>query len=176
MKNLSRFLSLVLRHKPEEIGITLDANGWVDIDVLIKALNKSGGNVTRNSINKTVQTDNKNRYSIQGNKIRANQGHSVKVDLELAEIKPPQILYHGTPHKFVSVIMDEGLKKMKRHHVHLSSDTKTAEQVGTRRGEAVILIVDALKMHNDGYKFFHSENGVWLTDHVPSEYLEIQVL
>lgn len=176
MKNLSRFLSLVLRHKPEEIGIKLDQNGWVDIDVLIEALNKNGGNVTRNSINKIVQTDNKNRYSIQDKKIRANQGHSVKVDLQLSSAQPPRFLYHGTPSKFVQVIMEQGLKKMKRHHVHLSSDTKTATQVGARRGEAVILLVDALGMFNDGYDFFYSENGVWLTDHVPSEYLGIQAI
>lgn len=176
MKNLSRFLSLVLRHKPEEIGIKLDINGWVDIKVLIEALNKNGGNVTRNSINKIVQTDSKNRYSIKDNKIRANQGHSVKVDLGLISCTPPQILYHGTPSKFIDVIMREGLKKMARHHVHLSAEVKTAVQVGGRRGNAVILIIDSLKMFNDGHDFYVSENGVWLTDTVPIEYLGIQVL
>ena len=171
MKNLSRYLSLILRHKPESVGVSLDECGWVSIKDLVQGINNQGNNITENSIKKTVQTDNKSRYSIENGMIRANQGHSIKVNLNLTAIEPPQMLYHGTPDKFLLSIMREGLKKMKRHHVHLSSDKQTALQVGQRRGKAEILEIEALRMFNDGYKFYKSENGVWLTDTIPPQYI-----
>lgn len=177
MKNLSKFMSLVLRHAPETIGITLDEGGWVNIHQLIYGIKKMPGfeEVMVWDIEKVVREDKKGRYALKDREqmIRASQGHSVKVDLGLGAQIPPSRLYHGTPTKYADAIKADGLKKMARHHVHLSPDIATAKQVAERRGKAVILFVDASKMYSDGYEFFVSENGVWLTDHVPVEYLEI---
>lgn len=176
MKNLeqtSKFLSYVLRHKPEEIGLQLDREGWADIQDLIELANKSGNALTEALIHKVVETSDKKRFSIScgGDFIRANQGHSVQVDLGLSSIEPPEFLFHGTAARFVSSIIESGLSKGSRHHVHLSEDTNTAISVGSRYGEPVILVVDSATMFRDGLEFYRSENGVWLTDSVPTKYI-----
>lgn len=165
----SKLLSFVLRHRPESIGIKLDKSGWTSIDDLLKALNGSGNPLTRQELDLIVESDEKGRYSIQGHQIRANQGHSVAVDLKLKPVAPPPFLYHGTVPAFLASILKEGLKPMKRHHVHLSDSKETALKVGSRRGQPVLLEIDCRSMHN--HVFYKSDNGVWLTDHVPPEYI-----
>lgn len=169
---LSKFLSLILRHKPETIGIKLDKHGWANVDELIKKMSKEKY-ITKDILEYIVEHDDKQRYSFNEDKtmIRANQGHSVKVDVELEEKEPPVILYHGTATKFVEGIEKEGLKHQNRLYVHLSKDIDTATKVGLRHGKLVIYEVKAKEMFNDGFKFFISANGVWLTDHVPVKYL-----
>jgi len=165
IKKVSKFLSLILRHKPETIGLVLDAQGWAEIDALIaKSKNVK---LTRELLSEVVQKDNKQRYSIEADRIRANQGHSVKIDLELQALVPPKILYHGTATRFLESIMKHGLRKQQRHHVHLSVDQQTAIKVGTRHGNVVLLEIDALKMHEEGHEFYLSANGVWLCERVP---------
>jgi putative RNA 2'-phosphotransferase len=170
----SKFLSLVLRHRPELIGIRLDENGWVDVDVLLVAIQKNGRGMTRAELEETVRSNNKQRFafSSDGLRVRANQGHSVEVDLGLEPQTPPNVLYHGTTDRFLESIWKAGLQKRKRHHVHLSCDPRTATAVGQRHGRPVILKVDAARMHADGLKFYCSANGVWLTDEVPMQYIE----
>jgi len=168
---ISKFLSLVLRHKPDAAGVQLDENGWVDIDSLIAGAKKVGNIFDREQLEHVVRESDKQRFIIDGDRIRANQGHSVKIDLELRAVEPPNALFHGTVDRFMDKIMVEGLKKMKRHHVHLSQDIKTAEKVGSRRGAPVILKIDSLAMQEDGHEFMCSENGVWLTESVPSRYI-----
>lgn len=172
-KDISRFLSLVLRHKPETIGLKLDKAGWVDVDILIAQLAINGKIVSREEIERIVATNDKKRYvlSEDGRHIMAAQGHSVDVDLQLKEEVPPDILYHGTVEKYLGDIVKTGLQKMSRHHVHLSKDNETAVKVGSRRGTPVILQVEAKRMHDDGFGFYISENGVWLTDRVPQKYI-----
>ena len=133
-KNISKFLSLVLRHQPEVAGLKLDRNGWVDIDSLVSGGRKAGTIFSKEQLEKIVSESDKQRFVIDGDMIRANQGHSVKIDLELSPVEPPEVLFHGTIQRFVKIIMAEGLKKMNRHHVHLSRDIATAEKVGSRRG------------------------------------------
>ena len=170
---VSKFLSLVLRHKPETIGIVLDREGWVPVDTLLAACRAHGRDISRARLDDIVATNPKRRFafSADGARIRANQGHSVEVDLRLEEKDPPEVLYHGTVQRFLPSIDAEGLKKGRRHHVHLSADVATARKVGARRGKPVVLKVDAGRMYQDGYKFFVSANGVWLTDSVPPGYL-----
>ena len=168
---LSKLLSIILRHKPEAVGVTLDKSGWVDIDVLLKALNANGKKVSREQLQEVVDTNNKKRFAIEDNKIRASQGHSIDVDLGYEEATPPDILYHGTVQKFMDSIFEKGLIKGERHQVHLSKDTETATKVGSRRGKPVLLEVLAGDMHKDGFKFNVSANGVWLTEHVPVQYI-----
>jgi len=170
---LSKFLSLILRHKPETVGIKLDKHGWANVDELIKKMSKEKY-ITKDILEYIVEHDSKQRYSFNEDKtlIRANQGHSINVDVELEEKEPPEILYHGTAEVFVESIMNEGLKKGKRLYVHLSKDINTARKVGIRHGIPVIFKVNAKEMFNDGYKFFLSKNGVWLTDYVPTKYLQ----
>ena len=170
--NLSKFLSMILRHKPETIGIKLDSHGWVNVDELIDKMSKRK-HINKEILEYIVEHDDKQRYSFNEDKtmIRANQGHSIKVDVELEEKEPPAILYHGTATKFVEGIEKEGLKHQNRLYVHLSKDIDTATKVGLRHGELVIYEVKAKEMSNDGFKFFISANGVWLTDHVPVKYL-----
>lgn len=167
----SKFLSLVLRHKPEVIGIELDKNGWADVNEIL-----IGMNISKNTLNKIVDTDSKGRYEYNNTntKIRARQGHSIKVDVELEEKEPPQVLYHGTATKYLDSIMESGLKPMSRNYVHLSSDNNTAQKVGSRHGKPVVLKIDADKMYQDGYVFKLSRNNVWLVDAVPSQYISIQ--
>jgi putative RNA 2'-phosphotransferase len=171
----SKFLSLVLRHKPNQIGINLDPAGWVRVDELLKACQDHGFNITRADLDEVVKTNDKKRFAFSddGQLIRANQGHSVKVDLGYQPLVPPEILYHGTADRFLSSIKEIGLVKGKRHHVHLSEDLNTAMKVGKRHGQVVVLTVQSRLMHRDGFVFFKSENGVWLTDHVPVSYLSI---
>jgi len=170
----SKFLALVLRHQPEEIGLTLDAHGWAVVSELIEKMNSHGSDITSSQLDVIVSTDSKQRYSFSEDKlkIRANQGHSVKVDVGLKEMTPPPCLFHGTSDKSSAAIEEEGLRKMSRLHVHLSPDIYTAVKVGERHGRAVVCRVFAKDMHDDGFKFFISENGVWLTDCVPPKYLE----
>ena len=172
---ISKFLSLVLRHKPEEIGLTLEENGWVPVEKLIKACAGHGRNFSLAELREVVETNDKKRFSFDGTgrKIRANQGHSVEVEIEFEETAPPAALYHGTAEKNLGVIFAEGLKKMARHHVHLSADPKTARAVGARYGKPVILEIESEKMLDRGFKFYVSANGVWLTDAVPPEYLKV---
>ncbi|MBA4601968.1 RNA 2'-phosphotransferase [Thermoactinomyces mirandus] len=169
----SKFLSKVLRHKPEIIGIQLDQNGWVNVKELLDACQKRGILIDRKTLERIVDTNDKRRFSFSedGQKIRANQGHSIPVDLNLEPITPPDRLYHGTATRFLSSIYNKGLVKGKRHHVHLSGDPVTARKVGIRHGSPVILLVLAKEMHLDGYSFYRSANRVWLTDFVPVRYL-----
>ena len=170
----SKFLALVLRHRPEKIGLTLDEHGWADVDELIDKTVRSGRELDRESLEYIVRTNDKKRYAFNDDhtKIRASQGHSIPVDVELQEAIPPDTLYHGTNLKSLPSIMDNGLLKMKRLYVHLSKDVGTAIKVGQRHGKPVVLLVDSGRMYKDGYKLYLSANGVWLTDHVPVEYLQ----
>jgi putative RNA 2'-phosphotransferase len=172
---ISKFLSLVLRHKPEAIGLTLDENGWADVGELIDKMNGHNYKITRDILNSVVVTNNKQRFSFNGDKtkIRANQGHSIQVELDLKEMTPPEYLYHGTGEKAVTSILKTGLQKRARHHVHLSGDIATAITVGSRHGKPKVFTVAALQMLRDGYKFYLSENNVWLTDQVPVQYLNL---
>ena len=165
-------MSLVLRHRPEKIGLRLDKNGWADVQELISKMN-----INFQELEYVVENNDKKRFSFNDDKtkIRANQGHSLKnVDLELKNIQPPEFLYHGTVGKFMSAIKDSGLLKMNRQHVHLSKDRETAIKVGSRRGKAIILSIRAGEMYKNGVEFYCSKNGVWLTDHVPVEYIDFK--
>ena len=166
----SRFLSLVLRHNPGKIDLELDEQGYAKVTDILE---KMGW--TRSFLENLVTTNTKQRFAFNKNKtrIRASQGHSINVDLALTELEPPSILLHGTSKRLATIIDSEGLKKMARHHVHLSEDITTAANVGQRRkGDLLIYRVNASQMHQDGYIFYRSDNGVWLTDHVPPGYLE----
>jgi putative RNA 2'-phosphotransferase len=170
---LSKFLSFVLRHKPRSIGLTLDSQGWADIDELIVKANAAGTTFDRVALLQVVETSDKKRFSVSpdGLRIRAAQGHSVSVELGLSPRQPPVVLYHGTATRFVESIRAQGLKPQARQHVHLSFDEATALRVGGRHGKAYIFRVEALAMHAKGFKFYLSDNGVWLTDQVPPEFL-----
>lgn len=169
----SKYLSLVLRHKPETVGVTLDAAGWVSVQVLLDALRAHGHPLTRDELQTVVDTSDKQRFALDADldRIRANQGHSVPVALDLPVTQPPSRLYHGTPVRNVASIMNDGLTRGQRHHVHLSATAATAHQVGARRGDHVVLTILAEQMAGDGHLFFLSENGVWLTAHVPVGYI-----
>ena len=175
MKTLGKFLALILRHKPETVGLKLNKNGWIDVDQLIRAINsRSQFNIDRKTLEMLVKSDDKQRYAFSDdNKIRANQGHSKQVDLQLNPVKPPNTLYHGTVEKFLNSITKEGLNKGRRQHVHLSKDVSTATNVGQRRGEPVVLEVDSRRMVEQGFEFFISKNNVYLIDHVPAKFLKI---
>jgi putative RNA 2'-phosphotransferase len=172
---LSKFLSFVLRHRPDSIGISLDSQGWVLVDDLIAKSQAAGTHFTREDLLHVVETSDKKRFSLSADThmIRAAQGHSVSVDLGLTPQEPPPILYHGTATRFVASILAEGLKPKSRQQVHLSPDETTAQRVGQRHGKPTILKVDALTMHRQGFKFFLADNGVWLTDQVPPEFLVV---
>lgn len=169
----SKFLALVLRHDPERIGLHLDASGWVDIDELLRQSAAHGNRFTEEDLRRVVTNNSKRRYVIDDTtrRIRANQGHSLTVDLGLEPTAPPAVLYHGTASKTVAVIRAEGIKKMHRQHVQLSSDIGVATEVGRRHGPPVVLTVDAQRMHDDGFAFFVSLNAVWLTDFVAPIYV-----
>ena len=172
LTEISRYLSLILRHHPETIGITLDEHGWADVDELIAGISRTRP-FTKEMLEESVRTDEKMRYSFSEDKslIRANQGHSVPVDVELAESIPPAVLYHGTAQKYVSSIDRIGLIPKSRLYVHLSCDLDTAVKVGKRHGKVVVYRVDTAGMARDGYKFYQSANHVWLTKEVPAKYL-----
>lgn len=169
----SKFLSLVLRHQPDAIGLSLDAEGWADIDALIR-LAEERKPLTRALIEAVVENNNKQRFAISddGQRIRARQGHSIDVDLGFAPVTPPAHLYHGTATRFVESIRREGLVKRSRQHVHLSADADTATNVGARHGTPAILVVHAAEMVAAGHAFYRSENGVWLTDAVPADFID----
>ncbi len=167
-KGTSKKLSYILRHNPGSIGIELDKNGWAKVSDILDNLS-----IARKELIEIVENNDKQRFSFNEDKtmIRANQGHSISVDLEFKTATPPVVLYHGTVGKFVASILKEGLQKRNRNHVHLSQDKDTAIKVGSRRGIPVILIIDSKSMYRDNFKFYKSENGVWLTDEVPTKYI-----
>jgi putative RNA 2'-phosphotransferase len=171
--SISKYLSLVLRHDPAAAHVTLDAEGWVGVDDLLAGAARNGSSFSRAELEEVVQQNEKQRFafSLDGQRIRANQGHSVSVDLGLTPETPPELLYHGTVDHFLSSIMVRGLDKRSRQYVHLSPDVDTATRVGSRRGQAVILAIAASSMHSDGFRFFCSANGVWLTERVPPQYI-----
>lgn len=174
----SRFISFILRHKPEVIGITPDEHGWADVDDMIAGINQSGEyKIDRDMLDEIVRTDEKQRYSYNEDHtlIRANQGHSIPVDVELKEMEPPEFLYHGTGEKFTASIDKQGLIPKSRLYVHLSPDEETAVKVGRRHGKPVIYLVRAGNMKRDGYAFYRSVNGVWLTKEVPVKYLRKKI-
>ena len=168
---LSRFLAYALRHHPDAIGVSLDRAGWVDVDLLLAALARHGRTVERVELERLVGAPGKQRFEIVDGRIRAAQGHSVDVDLELAPVTPPALLFHGTVERSLPSIERQGLLPMGRRHVHLSGDRPTARIVGARRGQPVILRVDAAAAHAAGHPFLLATNGVWLTDQVPPKYL-----
>ncbi|PPK98742.1 putative RNA 2'-phosphotransferase [Kineococcus xinjiangensis] len=168
---VSKLLSRVLRHAPESVGIHLDRHGWVGVADLLDALARSGRPVGRAQLERVVAASDKQRFALDGDRIRANQGHSVAVDLGLQPVDPPELLYHGTPVRNLAAILEQGLHRGGRHHVHLSADTATAARVGARRGRPAVLTVLAGRMARDGHVFHRSANGVWLTDAVPPAYL-----
>ncbi len=172
-KQISKFLSLVLRHQPELIGIALDDQGWTSVEDLIAKTREQDVKFSEAELRRVVADSDKQRFAFSedGFWIRANQGHSVTVDLALEPLAPPEVLYHGTVAKFLTGIRERGLLKGQRHHVHLSPDEATAIKVGSRRGQAVILEIASGQMRVEGLLFYLSANGVWLTDHVPAEYI-----
>ena len=173
LKETSKYMSLILRHKPETIGITLDEHGWADVDELIAGIARTHV-FNRDILEEIVRTDEKQRYSFNDDKtlIRANQGHSIPVDVELEEAVPPDYLWHGSAVKYETSIDEKGLISKSRLYVHLSKDAETATKVGSRHGRPVLYIVSSGQMYRDGYKFYLSKNGVWLTKEVPVKYLK----
>lgn len=172
--HISKFLSLVLRHKPETIGIELDQNGWTDVDTLLKNSNSYGIKFDKEILKHIVETNSKKRFAFNEtfDRIRASQGHSIEIELGYTSKMPPEILYHGTSEKSVQSILDTGLEKQSRQQVHLSADIETAIKVGQRHGKPFVFKVLAEQMYKDKFEFFISDNGVWLTDTVPTKYLE----
>ncbi len=174
LKHISKFLSLVLRHKPEVIGISMDSEGWVDVKELLEKCSAQKRYINLQLLQQIVNTNDKQRFAFNHDhtKIRASQGHTVEVDLKLEPTEPLEYLYHGTVAKFIDNIKETGLRPMKRMHVHLSKDLETAVKVGSRRGKPVILKIKASEMHKDGHAFYVSANGVWLCEAVPAKYIE----
>ena len=174
-KRISKFLSLVLRHKPQAIDLHLDENGWADTNELLNKMATRGKTITLDQLQYVVTNNDKQRFTFNDDqtKIRANQGHSIDIQLNLEAQTPPEMLYHGTATRFLDAIFEKGLIKGKRQHVHLSSDIETATKVGKRHGKLAILVVQSGKMYEAGFEFYLSKNEVWLTDHIPSEYFEL---
>ncbi len=172
---LSKYLSRHLRHQPQALGLTLEPSGWVAIETLLAAMAQHGVTISRSELDEIVARNNKQRFAFDatGERIRASQGHSVDVDLQLAPTAPPDALYHGTSRATIGAILRDGLRKMRRHHVHLTDDIATAVKVGRRHSEPVVFRVEAAAMAGDGYQFYRSENGVWLTESVPPRYLRL---
>lgn len=170
----SKFLSLILRHEPERVGLKLGEAGWVGVDELLQAANRNGVALTVDDLKHIVATSDKKRFAFSddGQWIRANQGHSVEVDLQYAPQTPPEILYHGTATRFLDGIRQHGLQRMARHDVHLSAETKVTFQVGSRHGKPVLLTIRAGDMHRVGFEFRCSANGVWLVNHVPPQFID----
>jgi putative RNA 2'-phosphotransferase len=170
---ISKYLSKHLRHAPERVGLKLAPGGWVDVDELLAACARNRFPINRADLEEVVATSDKQRFAFDptGTRIRANQGHSVDVDLQLEPVTPPDTLYHGSAEHNVDSILQTGLSKMARHHVHLSPDERTATAVGSRHGRPVLFAVDAGAMHRDGFLFYRSANGVWLVDQVPPQFL-----
>jgi putative RNA 2'-phosphotransferase len=172
---VSKYLSKHLRHQPERLGLTLAEGGWVAVDVLLDTCARHHFAISMEELREVVVKNDKQRFTLDeaGNRIRANQGHSVEVDLQLETAEPPALLYHGTPEQFLSSVLAEGLKKMARHHVHMSHEMEGPRKVAARRGKPVMLAIDAAGMRRDGFTFFRSANGVWLVDAVPVHYLSV---
>jgi putative RNA 2'-phosphotransferase len=170
----SKFLSLILRHEPDRVGLKLGEAGWVCVQELLQAVNSHGVPLTVDQLQHIVATSDKKRFTFSedGLRIRANQGHSVEVDLQYPPQTPPELLYHGTAARFLESVRQHGLQKMARHDVHLSSNTQSAVQVGGRHGKPVLLTIRAGDMHRAGFVFRCSTNGVWLVDHVPPQFIE----
>jgi putative RNA 2'-phosphotransferase len=170
----SKFLSLILRHEPERVGLKLDQAGWASVSELLDAVSRHGTSLTLEGLKHVVATNDKKRFAFSedGLRIRASQGHSLVVDLQYEPQTPPELLYHGTPERFVASIRRTGLNKGERHHVHLSPDPQTATKVGQRRGRPVVLTICSGDMHRAGHQFFLSANGVWLVEHVPPQFIE----
>lgn len=173
---ISKFLSLILRHQPEAVGLKLDENGWARVDDLIKACRVNGRAFNLNELREVVETNDKKRFSFDetGTRIRASQGHSIAVEIEFEKKQPPAVLFHGTAEKNVGVIFEHGLLKMKRHHVHLSADAETARKVGARHGKPAIFEIDTAAMIEKGFVFFVSANNVWLCENVPPAFLRLR--
>lgn len=171
----SKFLSLILRHEPERVGLKLSEAGWVGVEELLRAVNRKGVSLTLGELKHIVATSDKKRFAFSenGERIRASQGHSVEIDLQYPPQTPPELLYHGTAARFLDGIRQNGLQKMQRHDVHLSAETKVTLQVGGRHGKPVLLTIRAGDMHRAGFVFRCSANGVWLVDHVPSHFIEL---
>lgn len=174
LTKVSKFISLILRHKPEEIGITLDKHGWAKVSELIKGVSKNYPGFSMDILEEIVRTDEKQRYSFNDNHtlIRANQGHSIPVDVELKALVPPEYLYHGSGWKYYNSIVDQGLIAKSRLYVHLSEDIDTAYITGKRHGDPVVFRIRSGEMYGDGFEFYKSVNNVWLTEKVPVDYLE----
>ena len=174
-KSISKFLSLVLRHRPETIGIQLDEAGWADVNELLAAMKQNGRELSPSMLKTLVSQNDKQRFDFDesGARIRASQGHSVPIELGYAATTPPDVLLHGTPETSINMILREGLRKMGRHHVHLHVDPSLATKVASRRGRPALLVIDAQQMHENGFEFFVSKNGVWLTEYVPPQYLAV---
>ena len=170
----SKFLSLIMRHQPESVGLTLGDAGWVSVEKLLNAVNQHGTPLTLEQLQRIVATSDKKRFAFSddGARIRASQGHSVEVDLQYKPQTPPELLYHGTATRFIQSIRNTGLQRMERHHVHLSAETSVTMQVGARHGKPVLLIIRAGEMHRAGHQFFVSANGVWLVQHVPVQFID----
>lgn len=173
MKSISKYISLILRHKPEVIGITLDEHGWAKVDELLEGVSKTHA-LSRAELEVIVREDEKQRYSFNADrsKIRANQGHSIQVDVELEEKEPPAVLYHGSAEKYAASIAQSGLLPKNRLYVHLSSDEATAVKVGSRHGKPIVYRIRCDEMIQDGYTFYYSKNGIWLVGNVPYRYME----
>ncbi len=173
--HISKFLSLILRHKPEKVGLQLDENGWANVAELVEKSAQAGNKFTFEELAEVVETNDKRRFAFDetNTKIRASQGHSLNVDVGFEEKLPPEILYHGTAERNVKAILEKGLQKMARHHVHLSADTETARIVGTRYGKPVIFKIETGAMLTENFKFYVSANGVWLVEEVPPKFLEV---
>ena len=171
----SKFISLILRHEPERVGLTLDSAGWVSVDELLQAINREGIRLSLEQLRHIVDTSDKKRFAFSddGALIRANQGHSVEVDLQYAPQTPPELLYHGTAMRFLDSIREKGLLKMDRHHVHLSAEMAVTLKVGARHGKPVLLTIRSGEMHRAGFVFYCSTNKVWLVDHVPPQYIDM---
>lgn len=171
---LSKRLSLVLRHDPGQIGLTLDPQGWATVDDLLRCLNEAGWPASLDQLRQVVAENDKQRFrfSEDGLRIRANQGHSLQVELGLGHVEPPPLLYHGTATRFLETILMEGLHKRSRQHVHLSIDVETATAVGKRHGKPIVLTIRAREMHDAGHRFYLSDNHVWLTDQVPVAFID----
>ncbi len=170
----SKFLSLVLRHQPETAGVTPDAAGWVDVETLLAGCARAGRPISRKDLEHIVATNAKKRFELTagGGRIRASQGHSIEVDLGYEPAVPPEVLYHGTATRFIDAIRADGLRRMARHHVHLSAETSVTLQVGSRHGKPALLTIQAGDMHRAGWAFFRSTNGVWLVEAVPPKFIQ----
>lgn len=173
---ISKFLSLVLRHQPEKIGIELNEQGWIAVEVLLNQMKLHGQEIDIEVLTDVVTTNDKKRFAFSDDMqfIRANQGHSISVNLDYKAVEPPMFLYHGTVAKFIENIREKGLLKMSRHHVHLSESRETASKVGARRGKPIILTIKSGDMYKDGFNFYKSDNNVWLTDVVPPKFIEFK--